>query len=199
MSQESILVIPRAMLGTFIQFHGFKPLGDSRPEEWLAAASFKSRQEMETDSAFKQLIPYIVLRYKNEVFRYWRTKRGGESRLHHLYSIGIGGHINPRDENLFTPQEDVLIEAAWRELREEAHVDSSLDLQPVGFINDDRSDVGQVHLGIVYDARLESKSVEIKESALGRGEWKSVSDLYDGVEYETWSSFVIDEYLIKSA
>ncbi len=194
---EQILVVTRESLGSFIQFHGFKPAGEEAPEDLLPMRQYKPREPMETDPSYKQLIPYILLRDGDRIFRYWRTKRGGESRLHHLYSIGIGGHINPRDENLFTEDHEILAEAAMRELLEEIDVPPSVELSHVGYINDDESEVGKVHLGIVYEAWVKAEDVKIRESALGRGEWKEISELNDGVNYETWSQFVIDNFLSK--
>jgi len=196
-SQRIILVIPRSLLGGFIEFRGFQLLGETNPETWISQCQFKPRSEMETDPSFKQLIPYILVRREDRIFRYRRTKRAGESRLHHLYSIGIGGHINLRDENLFSASGEILLEAALRELREEVDVESPVELRPIGFINDDETDVGQVHLGLVYEAWVESERIEIRESALSRGEWIRIDELDDGVEYEGWSQFVIEQYLRK--
>jgi predicted NUDIX family phosphoesterase len=115
-----------------------------------------------------------------------------------LYSIGIGGHINPCDENLFTSQDEMIQEAAMRELREEVKVTDTVTLKHIGYINDDDSDVGKVHLGVVYEAWLDSPDVEINEQALGRGEWKPLHELLDGSEYETWSKFLIESLIQKS-
>ncbi|RJP31551.1 MAG: hypothetical protein C4527_07500 [Candidatus Omnitrophota bacterium] len=189
-------MVARESLGTFIQFHGFKPVGEAPPEELMPLRTYRMRDEMENDPSHKQLIPYIVLRDGERIFRYWRTKRGGESRLHHLYSIGIGGHINPRDENLFTEENEILAEAAMRELLEEVEIPGSVELKHVGYINDDETEVGKVHLGIVYEAWVSAEKVRIRESALGRGEWKTIQELKDGVVYESWSEFVIHSYLL---
>ncbi|MEW6236524.1 MAG: NUDIX domain-containing protein [Candidatus Omnitrophota bacterium] len=197
MAAERILVVPRSYLGEFLAFRGFRPASAASPEAWMEAALFLPRPEMETDPSYKQIIPYILLRHEESVFRYRRTKRAGESRLHHLYSIGVGGHINPRDENLFTESHEVLEEAAMRELHEEMEVGTAPSLRHVGFINDDDSEVGQVHLGVVYEALLPNKQVKIRESALSRGEWVEIGRLQDGAEYETWSQFIISDYLLR--
>ena len=51
----------------------------------------------EESPAFKQLIPYIVLRDGERVFFMQRTDAGGDPRLHGKASIGVGGHLNPVD------------------------------------------------------------------------------------------------------
>ena len=194
MKNEMILVVPRQTLGDFINFRGYKQSVEVSPEFWKTAFQFKPRSAMEENPDFKQFIPYITLRYKDNIFRYWRTKKAGESRLHHLYSVGIGGHINPQDENLFTSQDEMIYEAAMRELQEEVKISSAVELKHIGYINDDESKVGQVHFGIVYEAWLSSPDVEINENALGRGEWVPINKLKDDVEYETWSQFIIDSF-----
>lgn len=196
MKNENILVVPRSALEPFIRFRGFRAASESPIVEWIEAGAFKPRPAMETDPSFKQLIPYILLRCGEQVYRYWRTKKAGESRLHHLYSLGIGGHINQRDDNLFTASNELLFEAAMRELREEVQLSETPELRHIGFINDDENEVGQVHLGVVYEAWLSSTEVTTRESALARGEWKLINELTD-VEYETWSQFLVEEYLLK--
>ncbi|MBN2327584.1 MAG: NUDIX domain-containing protein [Candidatus Omnitrophica bacterium] len=197
MNDEQILVAPRSVLEPFIRFRGFRQAGDSPIEEWIEAGGFKPRSMMESDPNYKQLIPYILLRCDDQVFRYWRTKRAGERRLHHLYSVGVGGHIDQRDDNLFTPSNELLLEAAMRELKEEIELSETPDLRHIGYINDDESEVGQVHFGVVYEAWLANPHAQTRESALARGEWKRLHDLKD-VEYESWSQFLLDEYLLKT-
>lgn len=191
--KEQILVVPRKIFSGFLDFQGYRPKGMIEPQAWQAHFVFKDRESMETDPSFKQLIPYIVLRHEDQVYRYWRTKKAGESRLHHLYSIGIGGHINPRDHNLFTGTADLLREAAMRELREEVQIADPVEIKHLGYINDDQSEVGQVHLGIVYEAWLTNPAIRTNEAALSRGEWKPRSTLQDGSPYETWSQFLIEK------
>ncbi|MBI1387955.1 MAG: phosphoesterase [bacterium] len=197
--QEHVLVIPRAELEGFLPFRGFRPVGDLDPESWAPRCSFKPRLEMESDAAYKQLIPYIILRCGDRVFRYWRTKTSSESRLHHLYSVGVGGHVNPHDDNLFAAGGALLREAAERELDEEVELAEKPSLRLAGFINDDEVEVGVFHLGVVYEANLAAMNAVPRERALGRGEWKPAAELMDGVEYESWSSFVIRDYLMRAS
>lgn len=194
---EHVLVVPRTSLSNILPFRGFLPSGTLKPESWLPDSSFKPRANMEEDPSYKQFIPYIVLTHQEWVYRYWRTKRGGENRLHHMYSIGIGGHINPQDDNLFTQTDERFLEAAIRELKEEVNVAPPETLPFCGFINDDDSDVGKVHLGLVYQAEIKSREITPNESAIGRGEWCKRDSLLDGVEYETWSHFVITDFLLS--
>lgn len=199
MPEEKVLVIPRSALDGFLPFRGFRSAQGVDLAAWAPQCSFKPRGPMESDKAYKQIIPYIVLRSGGQTFRYWRTKRGGEDRLHHRYSIGVGGHVNPIDDGLFSMIEgDLFAEAAKRELDEEVELSHPVELSLVGFLNDDEVEVGQYHLGVVYEAFLPEPQAALREAALGRGEWKPAHKLNDGVEYETWSQFVIDDYLLQS-
>lgn len=191
---EQVLVIPRSHL-TFLPFHGFQPEPGHLPESFLMHCRFEPRDLMEQDPSYKQLIPYVLLTCAGQVFRYCRTRKGGEERLHHLYSVGVGGHINPQDENGVSGHSDLLLEAALRELREEVNLQSPCELEFCGYINDDDSPVGQVHLGLVYRAELPDTRIRAHEDALQHGEWKPQHELLDGVDYETWSQFVLHEFL----
>ena len=102
---------------------------------------------MEHDPAFKQLIPYAVLKWRDQVFNYLRGGGGGEARLRALRSIGVGGHISSADGH---PSEASYRQALLRELMEEVDLQSAYQERCIGLINDDSAPVGQVHLGIVH-------------------------------------------------
>src|SRR5207247_8394092 len=57
--------------------------------------------DLENDSAYKQIIPYVLLAFQDRVLHYVRGKKAGEQRLVAKGSIGIGGHMNESDESLF--------------------------------------------------------------------------------------------------
>ncbi len=95
-SAERVLVVPTRVLHEAGLFQGFSP----RLEHYLprlldpAHLTYLPRAEAETDPSFKQLVPYVVLRWRDEVFHYTRGKRATETRLQALRSIGVGGHIS---------------------------------------------------------------------------------------------------------
>src|SRR6267142_7199164 len=69
---------------------------------WLAP-----RESVEQWSAFRQLIPYVVLANSETVCVYRRSRAGGERRLHDRLSIGFGGHIGLEDVVLVDGKIDV--------------------------------------------------------------------------------------------
>ena len=60
---------------------------------------FKSREAVEKNQDLKQIIPYVIIQTKDLKNIAVYKRKGSEERLHDLWSIGIGGHINPIDSN----------------------------------------------------------------------------------------------------
>src|SRR5437868_5901294 len=64
---------------------------------------FMNRSEAEINPEFKQLIPYCILKAEDDtIFVYRRTKKSGEQRLHLNWSLGVGGHLNDKDNNYWS-------------------------------------------------------------------------------------------------
>ena len=99
---------------------------------------------MEEDPSFKQLIPYVIFRYRDPqggmfVFQYTRGKGQGEGRLHSKRSVGIGGHISADDRDCGQPRATAAYhEGMRRELAEEVAIDTPYTERCVGLINDDQ-------------------------------------------------------------
>lgn len=191
---EKVLVIPTERFRVAGYFHGFRTASDAYRAAILDATafSFRPRYEVETDPSFKQLIPYIVLKCGEQVFQYRRGSSGTEKRLEALRSIGIGGHISEADAAGGT---DLYATGMMRELTEEVEVGCAFTQRCVGFINDDRTPVGSVHLGVVHVFELESASARSREDALadaGFAKWTELIRFAD--QFETWSQFVFEYF-----
>jgi predicted NUDIX family phosphoesterase len=145
----------------------------------------RPRAAMETDPTFKQVIPYLVLRDGPRYFLMRRTRAGADERLHERWSIGIGGHLNGEDLDL----EDGL----RREWREEIDADFDPAFRFVGLLNDDESDVGRVHVGLVYVAQTGGRSVAVREVDKLAGEMVERDQVAAVRErMESWSALVFD-------
>ncbi len=144
------------------------------------------RPQAEEDPTFRQIIPYAITSYQGQVFLMRRTKGGGEARLHNLYTLGVGGHINPEDVGA-NPVNDGL----RRELLEEAGV-SSYSARPLGFIVMEDSAVSLVHAGIVFwvEALDEPKVMEVDKLEGQLATLDEIRAIYDGLE--GWSKLVFD-------
>lgn len=158
------------------------------PFFWVARG-----ERLEKDETVKQLIPYVVLRSGDRIYRYTRGMAGGEDRLHHRHSIGIGGHINPCDGT--DPDIALVIgRAAYREFKEEVGTRGDRAVrsnQFVGMINDDSDAVGRCHLGVAFVYDLYSTDIEPKETALADGRWVTPAELWATPNLERWSGIVV--------
>jgi predicted NUDIX family phosphoesterase len=153
---------------------------------------FLPRDEVEDDPRYKQIIPYLVLTSNDMVWRYRRGKRGSESRLHDKWSLGLGGHVNPGDETLFSLGPAAYARAWRRELDEEVEVGSPYSHRIVGLINEDHNPVGRVHLGVVHHLRLARPDVKPREATITRGGMVSLEEVKaEADRLETWSRHLV--------
>ena len=154
-------------------------------ERAQSAGSFVDRAAAEVDVSIKQIIPYLVLRDGDRIFLMKRTRAGGDVRLHDLFTVGIGGHLNPGDR---TPLGG--LEREWREEIEAAFVPR---FEFLGLLNDDTVDVGRHHLGLVYLADAEGRPAWIRETHKLSGSFEPFEVLRDAYDrMETWSQLVLD-------
>ena len=161
------------------------------------------RSVAEKDYNFKQVVVYAVIKSGDLFLTYRRTPKTNEERLRSKYSVGIGGHINIGDItqlSLFNSdhKEGFLLEALWREIREEIKIESKILAAPglICFINDDSNDVGKVHFGTVWLVEIEKPEVSLrKERGIGKLEFYDLQQLQDRKEqFEKWSEFLIDHF-----
>ena len=199
---EFVYVVKRQELFDLSFPHGFVARQPDDPQDRVATWTrrirergfFVERRWAERDSSLKQVIPYTLLTHGDEIFLLRRTARGGEARLHGKLSIGVGGHINPVD---LDGAQDVLDAGCRRELEEEVALSTSYALDTVGVINDDSSDVGSVHFGLVNVARCETADVAIRETDVLEGSFVTRQALREMARtqrerFETWSALIVD-------
>ena len=189
---EKVLVIPAMRFLAAGHFHGLRAADDAYRAALLDAAAFefRPRAEVETDPAFKQLIPYIVLRCGDQLFHYRRGAAGTEKRLEARRSVGIGGHISEADA---AGGADPYHTGMMRELAEEVELGCGFRERCVGFINDDRTPVGRVHLGVVHLFELDAPAARAREDALADAGFAPLAELLAQREqFETWSQFVLE-------
>lgn len=152
---------------------------------------YQNRSEAENDKRFKQLIPYVLIICNDKILRYRRGKGGGETRLHGLFSVGIGGHISEEDNGLFSKGPGYR-EGMRRELMEEVAIENFKDVA-VAVINDDATDVGYVHLGVVHVVNVPDEKIVGRRSGIVSPEFVSIADaIKDGAAYESWSRFCLE-------
>ena len=194
---EQILVVNRKELFNNEEnhFYGFIQKNDEKTKKIIdtfESYEVKRRGDMEEDSSYKQLIGYVLLKDANtkEGLVYERLVGGGEARLHGKASVGIGGHMNEVEGK--TIFEMLKINAA-RELNEEVGVseeEALNNLHFIGLINDDKTEVGQVHVGVVYECKVDKSKVEVKEDDTLVIKWMTADEAKAEENYETWSEFL---------
>jgi len=175
---------------------------------------FRKRNELEEDPSFKQIIPYAVISNKEPEPRSWgdklcgvrqsqsfylfkRTSGQTEKRLHNLFSLGVGGRMNPGNSK--EHEEQYFNDELKRELFEEVRLLNGCvieDIEFIGFINDDTIPVGRVHIGLLYNIHVSNKLVVINETDKMTADWINKADLaefYEGME--TWTKIAYDYYI----
>jgi predicted NUDIX family phosphoesterase len=196
---ENVLVFSRSLFEQLGVFQGF----NSDVDRYLPAIldiknnSFMSRALAETNPEFKQIIPYVVITDGKSILHYVRGKKAGEQRLVAKGSVGIGGHINDEDDSLFAfgVNLQAFQDAVKREVGEELSIQGELNARPVGLINDDSTEVGRVHFGIVHVLFCKPEQVKKNEQVITQVEFLSVEELKTKREQmESWSQLCLDNF-----
>jgi predicted NUDIX family phosphoesterase len=192
---ERVLVLPRERVPGGCDFTGVRPAGtpdlDVLGAALAAYGQFLDRPIAEQNPSFKQLIPYVVVRDRGRVFLMERTDAGGDPRLYHKASIGVGGHLNPVDDG-----EDPLHVGLRREWAEELVARWEPEFRLVGLLNDDSNSVGSVHLGVVFEVEADGRPVDVHERDKLSGRMVAPAEVLGAWErLETWSRLVAERLL----
>jgi predicted NUDIX family phosphoesterase len=195
MKEEMVLVVRRSLLESLGMFQGLQFEVDRYLTALLNRENnfFAARSSAEIDPSLKQIIPYAILVSEGKVLRYKRGKKSGEQRLVAKGSIGIGGHMNDRDEELFALDKEAYLAGVQREIDEELIVERPLQNRFAALINDDSNEVGQVHLGVVHILDLARPMADKRESMILDIEFLTPNQLRAEREtLETWSQICVD-------
>jgi predicted NUDIX family phosphoesterase len=199
---ERVLVIPTSVFHRLGYFQGFCADVARYFEELLSPehTAYRPRGQMEIDPSYKQLIPYVIFRHVDEegvahVFTYTRGAGQGEGRLHRKRSIGVGGHISSLDAGSLDAGGESInpyVEGLRRELEEEVLVETCVNERCVGLINDDQTEVGRVHLGVVHIFDVDEPRITPCEPDIVVAGFRPVSTLLaDLGGFETWSQICL--------
>ncbi len=193
--EENILVVKRSLFDELGSFEGL----NFEPQKYLTALLsrgnnfFMPRSQAETDPSHKQIIPYVLIVCGNMVLHYIRGKKAGEQRLVAKGSIGIGGHMNDTDESLFAWDEAAYRAGVEREVNEELRIESPFQDRIVALLNDDATEVGRVHLGIVHVFKLAEPKVEKREAMITNLSFLRPEELRERRDaLEGWSQYCVD-------
>ena len=190
-----VLVVRRSLLESLSMFQGlnfdvghYLPVFLSRENNFFAP-----RSSAETDPSLKQIIPYALIVSEGRILRYKRGKRAGEQRLVSKGSIGIGGHMNEHDEGLFALDDQAYLAGVLREVQEEVQIAPPISNRIVALLNDDSTEVGQVHLGVIHVITLARPIAEKRESVITSLKFLTPEELRAEREsLEGWSQICVD-------
>jgi predicted NUDIX family phosphoesterase len=192
-TEERVLCFERKLLEELGVFQGLS----LEVEKYLPVVTsvsklvYLNRSDAEQDRRYKQLIPYVLLICNDKILRYRRGRGGQETRLHGLFSVGIGGHISEEDHGLFSNNRGYQ-EGMRRELMEEVAIDE-VKAAAVAVINDDSTEVGYVHFGVVHVMRVANENVAGRRSGVVGPEFIPMVDaVKDPSGYESWSRFCLE-------
>jgi predicted NUDIX family phosphoesterase len=194
-AEENVLVVKRSLFDELGSFQGL----NFEPSKYLDALLsrgnnfFLPRSQAETDPTHKQIIPYALIVHGETILHYVRGKKAGEQRLVSKGSIGIGGHMNDSDESLFAWDENAYHAGVAREVNEELKIDCSYENRVVALLNDDTTEVGRVHLGVVHVFQLAEPKAQKRESMITNVAFLTKDELRARRDQlETWSQICLD-------
>ena len=197
---ENVLVVRRSLFDELGSFHGL----NFEPEKYLRALLsrgnnfFLPRAQAENDPTHKQIIPYAIIAHGDTVLHYVRGKKAGEQRLVAKGSIGIGGHMNEEKDELlwnFALDEAAYRTGVEREVNEEIKIETAFEDRIVALLNDDTTEVGRVHLGIVHVFRLAEPKVTKREAMITNVAFLTKDELLARRDsLETWSQLCVDSF-----
>ena len=192
------MVVDRATLFADVYFQGFSPAEELDYESIIQDNYFyDARGKVETMPQYKQPIAYAIIVRKDtkEIFAYQRSSVDGqyeEKRLRGKWSWGIGGHIDKVDLD----NGDPIAASLAREMEEEVEITGYDPPQILGYINDDTTEVGEVHFGLLYLIMTDCKTVQPRDGEIAWGGFLPASQLDEicsngESSVESWSEISI--------
>jgi predicted NUDIX family phosphoesterase len=195
---ENILVVKRSLFDELGAFQGL----NFEPQRYLGALLsrgnnfFLPRAAAENDPTHKQIIPYAIIAHGDRVLYYVRGKKAGEQRLIAKGSIGIGGHMSEVSDRFLwhSTDQETYHAGVEREVNEEITIEATFDDRIVALLNDDSTEVGRVHLGIVHVFKLNEPKVRKREPMITNLEFLGREQLLKRrATLETWSQLCLDQ------
>ncbi|MBN1561792.1 NUDIX domain-containing protein [candidate division KSB1 bacterium] len=194
---KEILVIDRATLFSDGYFQGFAPAEGLNYYDVICDNYFYMKRGLvEPNPIYKQPIAYAVIVNKENrhIFAYQRagTADYHEDRLRGKWSWGIGGHIDKVD----SAEQNPIMTSLLREVEEEVELDGFDEPLLLGYINDDQTEVGLVHFGLLYLIKTGSK-VKARDKEISWGGFMSYDQLeeicmLDDKNVESWSEISLE-------
>jgi predicted NUDIX family phosphoesterase len=191
-TREAVLCVPRTTIFPDGAWHGLVATGLERVLRTIrATAEYRPRAQVEEDPSQQQIIPYCIVRHSDESYLLThRLRASSEKRLHHLYSLGVGGHVNPGDGESGDP----VVGGLRREWAEEIVCSAPATARLVALLNDDTTPVSRVHLGLVFLVEPRHGTAAVREVRKLEGEVLGLEAMRRHyLNMESWSQLVYDD------
>ncbi len=202
--EQIIIAVKRDILFREHYFSGFEAAGTHDFESIIRADYTELKRGIaEQDPSYKQPIAYCIM-YNPEKRRIFAFQRAAEKedydekRLRGKWSFGVGGHVEPHDSRGGDP----LAASMRRELEEEVAFDGTFSASVLGYINDDETEVGRVHFGILYLVEVTAAELSPRSSELADGRLRPLPEIdkicaTKDAEIESWSKIAWEALKLK--
>jgi predicted NUDIX family phosphoesterase len=153
---------------------------------------FLPKGKAEKSTSYKQLSPYVIIRnIRGDLLCYKRSNCSNENGEQQCF-LGISGHVKKEDFGESPKKskiQEAVHQASERELKEEVGIrDGFGSLSFLGIVNEEESDTGKKHLGVVYEFHLSPHGVIHLGKELTNPHWVSPEEITDRNEqFEPWA------------
>lgn len=157
---EEVLIIPGHIVESIFdrpKFHDESSDVDEVLNAIKCFGRYVEREIAEGDETLKQVIAYSVIRFNNSLLCLKRTKNSDRVVLRERYTFLFGGHVDHSERNSANP----LVDCLRRELEEELGIVPVIAHRPLGIVFDPTTSVGRLHLGIVFESRLNTDEIRV--------------------------------------
>ena len=149
------------------------------------------RPHVEDDESYQQIIPQIILKVGKKIFLHKIPKTGSEGRLHDMWPIFLGGHVDDTDLGIW--------EAAEREFEEELNYKGNVVKKEfLGIVKMHDTPVNRVHLGLVWLFGGDCEDFEFTgDHGISEGKFVSIRELNSYRDRMTYWSQTCVPYFLK--
>lgn len=189
---SKILVVKTSLLFPDGIWEGFREQKNDDVLELIDShKEFIERADAEEDDSYQQIIPQIILKVGNKIFLHKIPKTGSEGRLHDMWPIFLGGHVDDTDAGIW--------DAAIREFEEEInYLGKIIKKEFLGIVKRHDVPVNKVHTGLVWLFEGDTEKFEATaDHGITDGRFVLIDELDSYIEKMTHWSQVVVPYIIR--
>ncbi len=152
---------------------------------------FIERASAEEDESYQQIIPQIILKVGSKIFLHKIPTTGSEGRLHDMWPIFLGGHVDYTDASIW--------QAAEREFNEEINYRGNIVSKKfLGLVKRHDVPVNKVHVGLVWLFEGDREEFEATDDhGITEGKFVDINTLQEYIPHMSYWSQTAAPYLIE--